>query len=60
VDTLRGETQVGDAADGREAFERGVPAVMVVHVEPGVKGGAAFCLGGVVDASGADRGVNAA
>ena len=34
--------QVGDAAGGREAFERGVSAVMVVDVQPGVKAPAAF------------------
>lgn len=33
--------QVGDAAGGRESLERGVSPVMVVDVEPGVKGGAA-------------------
>ena len=36
--------QVGDAAGGWEAFERGVSPVMVVGVEPGVKGGAPFGL----------------
>jgi len=34
--------EVGDAAGGWEAFERGVSTVMVVGVQPGVKGGAPF------------------
>src|SRR5262249_59985649 len=39
--------QVVDAAGGRFATECGVSAVMVVHVQPWVKGGAAFGFGGV-------------
>lgn len=36
--------EVCDAADGWLAFQRGVSAVMVVHVQPGIKSGAAFGL----------------
>src|SRR5215470_2515337 len=39
--------QVGDAAGWWLAVERGVSAVMVVDVEPGVKGSAALGFGGV-------------